>query len=414
LNAPAVDIPRPHARRRKLRRLVIRLTVVAGLLVAATAAAGRLARTPPKVGRSILAVDTVKRGPFLREVRGRGALIPERSQVLPAPADGTVARALAAAGAVLAAGDVIVQLADPDREQQLREGERALRSAQAELRDFTRERRAALEKQRAAVRSAEADVLAAGRELRSEEDAGAGAAQIEPILDRCRQALDLRAAERRRLALMRRSTSSLATSREARVAAAETTVAQRRGELDRLLVKAPIAGVLTAVHFQPGQRVAAGGPLAEIADTTRLQARLRLDQGQAGEVHAGQVALIDTESAVVPGSVVRVEAGPDGVSVLVAIQGALPQDAQPDLRVEGVITVEVVNDVLHMGRPALASGERTVGLFKLDGRSARRVPVRIGRASADSVEVLGGLAAGDQVILSDMSAWERFDTLRLD
>jgi hypothetical protein len=71
--------------------------------------------------------------------------------------------------------------------------------------------------------------------------------------------------------------------------------------------------------------------------------------------------------------------------------------------------------VLSVGRPALAKADSDLSLFRLDAGSdtATRVPVRIGAASVDRVQVLRGLKAGDQVILSDTSQWDKYDRIKL-
>ena len=69
-----------------------------------------------------------------------------------------------------------------------------------------------------------------------------------------------------------------------------------------------------------------------------------------------------------------------------------------------------------MGRPAFGNENSTISLFRLtpDGREAVRTPVKVGRASVNAIQVLGGLEAGDTVILSDMSRWDNVDRVRLN
>jgi len=72
--------------------------------------------------------------------------------------------------------------------------------------------------------------------------------------------------------------------------------------------------------------------------------------------------------------------------------------------------------VVFVGRPAFGQPSSTVGLFKLTnkGKEAVRAQVKLGRASVNTIEILGGLNVGDEVILSDMSRWDGFDRIRLE
>ncbi|HYW10409.1 MAG TPA: HlyD family efflux transporter periplasmic adaptor subunit, partial [Longimicrobium sp.] len=160
-----------------------------------------------------------------------------------------------------------------------------------------------------------------------------------------------------------------------------------------------------------------GTTLARVVEPGRLKAVLRIPETQARDLAVGQAASIDTRSGIVAGRVVRIDPAVQGgaVSVDVALEGALPRGARPDLSVDGTIELDRLPSVLHMGRPAYAQSEGNASLWKLveGGTAAVRVPVRLGRASVNTVEVVSGLAAGDQVILSDLSRWENVDRLNI-
>ncbi|MYF04773.1 MAG: HlyD family efflux transporter periplasmic adaptor subunit, partial [Holophagales bacterium] len=172
------------------------------------------------------------------------------------------------------------------------------------------------------------------------------------------------------------------------------------------------------VQVEEGQRVSAGTSLARVGDPTALKAELRIAETQAKDVQIGQVAAVDTRNGVVPGSVVRIDpAVEEGtVTVDVALEGALPRGARPDLTVAGTIELDRLENVVFVGRPVVGQEESEVGLFRLDGEGngATRTRVFLGRSSANTIEVLDGLVPGDQVVLSDMSAWDEFDRLRID
>jgi HlyD family secretion protein len=192
----------------------------------------------------------------------------------------------------------------------------------------------------------------------------------------------------------------------------------KKSQLDSLHVRAGAEGVLQELSVEVGQRVAAGTALAKVVQPTRLKAALKIPETQAKDVQIGQTASVDTRNGLVPGHVVRVDPSvvEGSVTVDVKLDAALPKGARPDLSVEGTIEIENLADVVYVGRPAFGQPNSTVGIFKLDedGKSASRVQVKLGRASVNSVEILSGLQPGDRVILSDMSAWDAFNRVRLE
>jgi hypothetical protein len=147
-------------------------------------------------------------------------------------------------------------------------------------------------------------------------------------------------------------------------------------------------------------------------------ARLKIPEAQAKDVRTGQTASIDTHNGIASGHVVRVDpAAVEGtVTVDVKLDGPLPKGANPDQSVDGTIEIENLKDAIYVGRPVFAQPNTTIGLFKLDpdGKGATLVQVQLGRASVNSVEILSGLQPADKVILSDMSAWDAFNHIRLE
>jgi HlyD family secretion protein len=210
---------------------------------------------------------------------------------------------------------------------------------------------------------------------------------------------------------------------DARLAAQQSDLEQthallrlKQRQVDDLHVRAGLAGVLQIVPVEVGQQVAPGANLARVADPSRLKAELKIAETQAKDIQIGQMVSIDTRNGLVDGRVVRIDpAVVNGtVTVDVTLDGSLPRGARPDLTVDGTIELERLADVLFVGRPALGQEQSAVGLFKLDADGgASRIQAKIGRMSVDKVELVSGLAAGDQVILSDMSAWDAYDRVRL-
>jgi HlyD family secretion protein len=206
-------------------------------------------------------------------------------------------------------------------------------------------------------------------------------------------------------------------AQQARIDQLRSLVALRQDNVDRLRVRAGMNGVLEQVPVDVGQQVAPGTNLARVADPNRLKAELRIAETQARDLTIGQVAQVDTRNGIIPGKVIRIDpAAQNGtVTVDVELEGALPRGARPDLSVDGTVELERLDNVLYVGRPAFGQEQSTVGLFKLDATTgeANRVQVQLGRSSVNTIEVMNGLAEGDSVVLSDMSAWDQFERLRL-
>jgi len=182
-------------------------------------------------------------------------------------------------------------------------------------------------------------------------------------------------------------------------------------------VRAGIDGVLQLLPVDVGQHVTPGTNLARVADPRKLKAEIKIAETQAKDATIGQKATIDTRNGVVSGHVSRIDPSVQNgtVTVDVAIDQALPPGARPDLSVDGTIEIENLKDVLYVGRPVHGQTGSTVGIFKLepDGSDASRVNVKLGRSSVNTIEIVEGLKVGDKVILSDMSAWDNFDRIRL-
>jgi HlyD family secretion protein len=224
--------------------------------------------------------------------------------------------------------------------------------------------------------------------------------------------------EQQRLAIATASVDAQLAAKQATVEQFRALYQLRRSQKAALTVRAGIAGVLQEVPVEVGQEVTPGANLARVAQPDKLKAQLRIAETQAKDIEVGQKAVIDTRNGLIDGKVIRIDpAVREGtVTVDVALIGALPKGARPDLSVDGTIELERLDNVLYVGRPAYGQAESTIGLFKLldDGATAVRTQVRLGRSSVNTIEVIQGLNEGDQVILSDTSAWDAYNRIRLN
>jgi HlyD family secretion protein len=417
-----MDIARPdRTREKKTRRLIYGgLGLAAVLLV--TLGLSRLKPAAPTVERATVWVDTVKRGPMLRQVRGLGTLVPEEIRWIPAINEARVERIVIQPGTAVKANSVILELSNPNLELAALEAESQLRAAEAQYVEL----RVRLQSQRLDQEASAAQVRATYNEARLRAEADAELAKAGLIADITRQISKVsaeelnnrNAIEQKRLDISEEAVKAQLAVQMAVVERARALVRVRRNEVDALRLKAGIDGVLQVVPVEVGQRVTPGQNLARVAQPEKLKAVIRVAETQAKDVQIGQKAAVDTRNGVVPGHVIRVDPSSQNgtVGVDLAIDGTLPKGARPDLSVDGTIELERLENVLYVGRPAQGQPESLVGLFRLepDSSDANRVKVHLGRASVNTVEIVEGLKEGDQVVLSDTSAWDAHDRIRLN
>lgn len=416
-----MDVAREGVAESRRRRRVLLAGLGGLLLVLLLLFALRLRPAAPVVDRETVFLDTVRRGEMLLSVRGPGTLVPVEVRRIAAGSSGRVAAVHSLPGARVESETVIVTLENPSLSQELTAAELELAAAEANLDD----RRVQLRRQVLNQRSLLASVRAEARQavLSAEADAEIhaegiiGRIELEDSLGAAEE-LQVRARhEEERLQLAERVAAAELAAEEARVAELRAARDLKRELVSRLEVRAGIAGVLQEVSAEAGQQVMAGDNLARVAEPNRLKAELRVAEVQASDIEVGQTARVDTRNGIVSGRVSRVEpAVRDGaVTVDVALGEDLPRGARSDLSVDGLIEIELLPDVLYTGRPAFGQDGQEVELFRLaeDGEHALRARVRLGRTSVNTVEIREGLAEGDTVILSDTSAWEGHDRIRV-
>ena len=417
-----MDIARPDLARKKKVRRVTYFSLAGVLLVLVTLGLQQVQPTAPRVDRDAVYIDTVRRGPMIREVRGRGTLVPERIRWIPATTEGNVERIVIDPGAEVSPESVIVELSNPELEHQAREAELNLRAAEARYENRKVELESELLMQRAGLASVEAAVVVARLEADADAELAknglASAIEVQRAQASKREHETRFALEQERLGIAERTMAAKLAVERAEVDRLRGLWELRLDQVADLQVRAGMHGVLQQVPLDEGQRVTAGTNLARVGDPTVLKAELRIAETQAKDVQIGQVASVDTRNGIIPGRVVRIDpAVEEGtVTVDVALDGELPRGARPDLTVAGTIELERLEDVLFVGRPVVGREQSEVSLFRLDGEGngAARTRVLLGRSSANTIEVIDGLLAGDQVVLSDMSAWDEFDRVRID
>lgn len=415
-----MDIARPELKQRKRRRQIIIAGVVGIAVVAAGIGLAALGPAIPSVERSSVLVDVVQRGELLREVRGPGTLVPKEIRWIAAQTSARVEHIRAKPGARVEADTVILELSNPEVDDQLLAATAAHTAAQSDLAAKRTDLRSRLLDQQSALAQARTDYETARMQAESEkvvaEKGIIPAVQYRKSLVALEQLKYRVGIEEQRVAEFGRNISAQVAAEQARLDQLANTRELRQRQAEALNVRAGIAGVLQRVPVEEGQQVAAGTNLARVARPGELMAELRIAETQAKDIVIDQLARIDTRNGIVEGKVLRVDPAVQNGSVQVDIEltGELPAGARPDLSVDGTIEIERLADVLHVGRPAFGQPDSDVRLFRVDAEGvAERVAVRLGRSSVNRIEIRQGLAAGDRVVLSDTSAYDQNDRIRL-
>jgi len=415
-----MDIARPDIKRQKRRRQILGAVVGVVLLGVVTIGVSRLKPAAQEVERSTVWTDSVKRGPMLRQVRGLGSLIPsqEFTRQIPAETEATVVRIRMLPGSQVKADSILLEMSNPQVEQAALDARLQLKAAEAEYQSLRVKLQSDLMNQKAGAATVTADYSQA--KLQSETDKAlydlgviSGLA-YKASKGKADELTTRNNIEDERLKINQKAIESQMAQQHQMRALAEL----KQKQLDALKVRAGIEGVLVDLPLQVGQHLLPGAMLAKVVQPNHLIAELKIAETQARDIQIGQASSVDTHNGTVAGTVTRVDPAVQNGTVTVDVQltGELPKGARPDLSVDGTIDLERLENVLYVGRPAFGQENSTISLFKLDpdGKGAVRVPVKVGRASVNSIQIIEGLHEGDTVILSDMSRSDNTDRIRLD
>jgi HlyD family secretion protein len=418
-----LDIVRPDVKRKKRIRRIIYIVAILILLPLVTYGLSRLKPAPPSVDGSVIYAGTVKRGDMIIDVQGLGTLVPENIVTIPALTEGRVVKRLLLAGARVKPDTLIMVLTNPTLTQQLAAAQYKLKSDEA-----------ALDNQKAAVQNTLAGLETTAATVRSnyrQAEMQAEADEVgykqgvvaKVIADKSAVgAANLKVED----ALAQQQVTTYANSMKSQLAVDEATVdsdkaqvALYQTEMDDLNVRAGIDGVLTELGpgIDVGAEVQPGAELCKVVEQNKLKASLQIAETQARDIQLNQSAQVDTHNGIIPGHVERIDPqATNGTrTVDVHLDGPLPPGAVPNLSVEGTVLIQKLSNVLYVGRPVHGDANSTISLFKEinGGTEAERVQVEIGAVSVSNVEIKRGLNEGDVVILSDMSADDNFNLIRI-
>jgi HlyD family secretion protein len=410
----------PAPRRRALlwTTLPVAILVIAGAITIGTS---RLKSAPPIVDRSVLQIETVRRGPLVHHVAGLGTLVPEETRWLAAATDAHVDQVFLRVGAQVKPDSILVQLSNPDLDRQLTDAELSTKKVEAELANLRVQLQVQLLNEHAIEAQLQSDATEA--KLAAERDEallqqGVGAAMNAKISRARADSLATRMQlEKEKLAIAEEARQAQLAAKQAEVAQIQALYELKIHQKESLLVRAGISGILDEISVDAGQQISSGANLARVTCPDRFFARLHIPESQAGEVQPRQHASIQVQDRKIAGRVARVDPNVQNgtVSVDVKVEGAQPVGAHSDLSIDGTIETQTVPSAIYLPRELETRADSTLLLFRVstDGTEARRVTVQLGRVSLDGVEIVAGLDPGDRVIVSDMSTWNRYDQVRL-
>lgn len=413
------DRPRAGAGKRRAGRVLLALAALALLGVATwglRAAQQRLA----SVDRSTLWIGAVRQGEFLRDVRANGTLVPREIRWVPAPGDGRVERIPVKPGEEVTADTVLIELSNPQLEKERLDAEWAVNAAEAQLKNVEAELQGQLLTQESALANVRSEhevaELQRDRDVRLQETGLLAAFEVKVSIAKEKELATRAALAAKSLLRAQESMTARLASQQAQVEQARALLDLRKRQWADLQVKAGASGTVQQIAVEVGQQVAAAATLAKVAQQGELKAELRVQETQVSDVALGQPVQVDTRNGIVPGHVSRIDPSVQAGAVLVEVlfDGPLPKGARPDLSVDGTIELQRIANTLFVERPVSVTGNATLPMFRIgkDGIAAR-VPVQFGSGSSAHVQVLQGLSAGDEIILSTTTQWDQVQQVRV-
>jgi HlyD family secretion protein len=414
-----MDIVRSKPKSRARYLIIAGVIVVVGAL---SVSVSKLESRPPSVEKSQLWIDSVKRGTMLRQVRAPGTLVPEHVRIISAVTAGRVETLPIKAGVTVTPETEITLLSNPDVQLAALDAQRQLSLAQGTLLTLKQSLETSKLAEASAVTQAEMNANESERQVgvfeALDKKGLAGINELAKARDASTAAKETLQIEKDRLKVLSESIDQQVALAADQVERMKAINKFRQDLVGSMTVRAGEPGVLQEMPLLLGQWVTPGTILARVAQPGKLKAVLQVPETQAKDIVIGQAVSVDTRNGVVPGQVQRIDPAVNAgtVSIDVSLEGALPPGARADLSVDGTIEIERLDNVLYVGRPAFGQPDGTISLFAIgpDGHTAVRKTVKLGKSSVTTIEVLQGLAVGDRVIISDMSAWDNVNKVRVE
>jgi multidrug resistance efflux pump len=363
------------------------------------------------VKRNDILFGTVKQGDLQVEIEGYGALRSDKQQLLTTLTNATVQEIVLKPGALVTADSIIVQLANPELQQQVDNAVQELSQRKANLRQLKLNQEREILNESASFAEMEARYETA--KVKLEAQSGLVKSGIVSALD-YKESLVQEDQLKKRLKIHKQRSVALKLVNQEAINIQNEQIKQQQGQLDiaqnrlnRLTVKAGFDGVLQRLSVELGQSLAAGQEIALIGSVQDLIALVRVPQSKAQQIFIGQKAIVDTRRDEIIGSVSRIDpvVVENTVEVEIALPSELPASARPQLSVDAVIITDTLPNITYMERPVNSKANSEVSLFKLDNTnsSALRTQVKFGKEAGRYIEIINGAKVNDTFIISDLS-----------
>ncbi|MFQ3194318.1 MAG: HlyD family secretion protein [Colwellia sp.] len=376
------------------------------------------------VKQSELVTAVVEQGRFQVNVRATGVLKPVYIRWVSAQVSGRVEQAFVKAGALVSKGQILMQLSNP-------ESHRELEKARWEFEAKKAENYAAyitLESQLLDLENSvvEADYsyqisklkLDAETQLIAQKNATVSALDYQHSQLAVKQKNQYWLSQKQKVEKMKASLLASKTAQQARLGLVENNYQRIKDQVDALAVKATTNGVIQQVSLALGEQVQVGGSVVLIADQRSLFAELQVQENKVSDIALGQTVVVDTRSNKISGEVIRIDPAVNNgmVQIDVQLNSELPNDARPDLTVDGLIEVSNIADTLYVKRPVFAPRYSDAGLYKLinDKEFAQKQKVKLGQSSVNQIQILSGLVVGDEIIISDTTSWQEHQEVMIN
>jgi HlyD family secretion protein len=411
--------------RRRPRRVAKWLYAAVAALVVLVASAWGLrgvdTRPGATVDRSSLVTDVARQGVLVRSISAQGTFTPDRVRVVSATQSGVVNQLFVKPGSSVTSGTIVAQMQNPALDAAASDAQAQLAVARADFASAQQQAQAEQLTQQTILDDAQAQMEQSTLQAHSLEALHhrglvADVQYQQAMIASKKDTNDVRI-QGAQLRAASADAQAKVSAAQARVAQAEAQLRADWAEVQALTVRSASSGVIQSVEVDPGTSVAQNAVIAHVADATSLKAVLQVAEGDVHSVNVGMRAGIDTGNGAFEGRVSRVAPAAENGTVATDVTFArpLPHGARAESNVDGTIFVSSVPNAISISRPAGATDDSTIELFKIadGGTTAQRVRVRLGRGSTDRVQVLSGLSPGDTAIVSDMSSYIDQTTLSL-
>jgi HlyD family secretion protein len=190
-----------------------------------------------------------------------------------------------------------------------------------------------------------------------------------------------------------------------------------QGKLASLIVRAPIAGIVTAIDLKVGEHRNPGERLAEVTSQSGMKLSASIDEFYLARIRTGQAATVDLDGTSANATIRRIspQVRNGQFSIDLDFSGKSPPNLVAGETVQGRLQLggDSPARILPVGPFLERTGGDWVFVFSKDGKSARRRQIKIGRRTSEQLEILGGLATGERVITSDYTGLEHADRVEL-